>query len=75
MEFSVSMYRDDQINFSGEEEITSNEITALDKKNINKKPAALSAALIDRDLDADTFWNNPSDTDEFEEAKKNDLFI
>ena len=68
MEFAASADGDDIINFDDEEnEISANELDALEDEQPDTEGYALNAAEADSKIDEDNFLTSPDDIDELEE--------
>lgn len=69
MEYAASTDGDDLLDaINEEEEITAEELDALDEDGAYKEAYAMNAAETDREADADNFLTSPDDIDELEDA-------
>ncbi|MEO6355112.1 MAG: hypothetical protein ABIU77_03830 [Ferruginibacter sp.] len=64
MEYAASTEGEDQLDINEEEEITADELDALDEKDIDEGAYALNAAETDSEADEDNFLTSPDDFDE-----------
>ncbi len=75
MEYFASTTGDEQFQILEEEEITVAEMNNLEQKDIEEEAYALNAAITDSQADVDNFLIEPSEQDEFDEAKNDDVNI
>lgn len=73
MEFSASTDGDDQLDAPDEdEEITADELDALEEDGTEGEAYALDAAATDSIADEDNFLTTPDDVDELEDVEEDD---
>ncbi|MDB5275967.1 MAG: hypothetical protein JWR61_922 [Ferruginibacter sp.] len=73
MEFAASTDGDDQLDMvNEEEEITADELDALEEKDIDGEAYALIAAETDSESDEDNFLTSPDDFDELAEEDEDE---
>jgi hypothetical protein len=73
MEYSASTEGDDVMDAINEdEEITAEELDALEEDGTSEEAYALNAAETDREADADNFLTSPDDIDELEDEDEDD---
>jgi hypothetical protein len=72
MEFAASTDGDDQLDINEEEEITADELDALEQKDIDGEAYALNAAETDSEADEDNFLTSPDDFDELADMEEED---
>ena len=73
MEFAASTDGDDQLDMIDEdEEITADELDALEEKGIDGEAYALNAAETDSEGDEDNFLTSPDDFDELADMEEED---
>lgn len=75
LEYSAATDGDDQMDILEEEEITSDELKALEPKNNIEEAYALNAVTVDSKADEDNYLIDSSDKDEFEEDKTDNFKI
>ena len=75
LEYSAATDGDDQLDIIEEDEITANELAALEQKNILEEAYSLNAAIVDSKADEDNYIIDSSDKDEFEEDKTDNFKI
>ena len=72
MEYAASTEGEDQLDINEEEEITADELYALEEKDTDEKAYALNAAETDSEGDEDNFLTSPDDFDELEDLEEED---
>ena len=74
MEFAASTDGDDQLDIAEDEEITADELEAIDQQD-EDEANALEAASIDSEGDEDNFLSQQAEPDEFEEDAEDNPII
>lgn len=72
MEYAASTEGDDQLDLNEEEEITADELNALEEKDVEEEAYALNAAEADSEEDEDNFLTSPDDFDELANMEEDD---
>ena len=72
MEYAASTDGDDLMDINEDEEITADELSALEEGGADKEAYALDAAETDSTADEDNFLTTPDDVDELEEDEEDE---
>jgi hypothetical protein len=72
MEYAASTDGDDKLDIIEEEEITADELNALEEDDLDDEANALNNAETDSQVDEENFLNSPDEVDELEEDDVDD---
>jgi hypothetical protein len=70
MEYAASTEGDDQLDINDEEDITADELDALEDNDVDEEAYALDAAETDSEKDEDNFLTSPDDFDELADMEE-----